>query len=52
MEKLQKASVPAAADVYPGNVHAFDMLTPWEPNSAAAKKRLEQVYADWLAGRF
>ena len=52
VENLKKAGVPAVADVYPGNVHAFDMLTPWEPTSVAAKRRLEQVYADWLAGRF
>lgn len=45
---LREAGVEAEADVYPGNVHAFDMLCPWKETSREAKRRLCQVYEERL----
>jgi acetyl esterase/lipase len=45
---LQEAGGKAAVDVYPGNVHAFDMLCPWRRTSRAAKKKLCRVYEAWI----
>ena len=47
-EHLRSAGVEAQADVYPGNVHAFDMLMPWRKTSRAAKKKLCEVYEGWM----
>ncbi len=41
---LQAAGVPAELDVWPGNIHAFDMLCPWLKRSHAAKQKLCEVY--------
>jgi acetyl esterase/lipase len=41
---LKAAGVEAEADVYPTNVHAFDMLCPeQETAKRASEKLLEQV---------
>ncbi len=44
IRNLQEAGVIATVDVYPGNVHAFDMLCPWRKTSRAAKRKLCRVY--------
>ena len=41
---LKAAGVDAEADVYPSNVHAFDMLLPWKEDSKAARQRLCEEY--------
>ena len=41
---LQAAGVPAELDVWPGNIHAFDMLCPWLKRSHAAKQKLCEAY--------
>ncbi|MBQ4309599.1 MAG: alpha/beta hydrolase [Lachnospiraceae bacterium] len=48
IRRLREAGTDAFADVYPGNVHAFDMLLPWTKNARAAKRRLCGVYASVL----
>ena len=48
VSKLQRAGVKAAVDVYPGNVHAFDMLCPWKKTSRDAKRMLCRVYETWI----
>lgn len=48
VEKLKEAGVPASVDVYHGNTHAFDMLCPWLKRSREAKRKLFQVYRDWM----
>ena len=48
VRKLREAGVEAAVDVYPGNVHAFDMLCPWRGTSRAAREKLCRVFAAWL----
>ena len=48
IRNLQEAGVKAAVDVYPGNVHAFDMLCPWLKRSREAKRKLCQVYEQWV----
>lgn len=48
VEKLKEAGVPASVDVYHGNTHAFDMLFPWLKKSREAKRKLFQVYRDWM----
>ncbi len=45
---LRAAGVRAEVDVYPGNVHAFDMLLPWRKTSRAAKAKLCRVYGEWI----
>ncbi|MBR3357870.1 MAG: alpha/beta hydrolase [Solobacterium sp.] len=48
VQKLKEAGIPASADVYPGNVHAFDLLMPWTRQSREAKQRLCDVYASYF----
>ncbi|MBR2264374.1 MAG: alpha/beta hydrolase [Firmicutes bacterium] len=38
IRKLQEAGVPAAVDVYPTKVHAFDIMMPMRPMSQKARK--------------
>ena len=45
VNRLKAAGVAAAVDVWPGNVHAFDMLCPWLKRSRAAKRKLCNAYA-------
>ena len=40
VRRLKEAGVYAQADVYHGNVHAFDMMTPWTANARTARKKL------------
>ena len=40
VRRLNEAGVYAEADVYHGNVHAFDMMTPWTANARTARKKL------------
>ena len=44
VEKLQAAGVPARADVYHTNMHAFDMMRPQEPMSREAAKRFLEEF--------
>ena len=46
VQKLQDAGVKAAVDVYPGDVHAFDLLTPYTKTARAARKKLCEVYEE------
>ncbi|MBE6479311.1 MAG: alpha/beta hydrolase [Olsenella sp.] len=41
---LQAAGVSAACDVYHGDVHAFDMLTPWTAEARAAIAHFEERF--------
>ena len=47
VQKLKEAGVPASVDVYPGNVHAFDLLMPWKKQSIEAKKKLCMAYESY-----
>ena len=40
VKNLQDAGVEASVDVYPGNVHAFDMLQPGKDKSRNAREKL------------
>lgn len=40
VQRLREAGVPAELDVYHGNVHAFDMLTPWTKDAREARRKL------------
>ena len=44
-EDLRAAGIPAEADVYPTDVHAFDMLRPDQPMSRAAAERFNERFA-------
>lgn len=44
VEKLKKAGVSAWVDVYPTEVHAFDMLLPWWKISRKAAAEFERQY--------
>ena len=46
VRRLREAGVEAAADVYPGLFHAFDMLCPFLPESRRATARFEQRFMD------
>ena len=48
---LQKAGVEASVDVYPGDTHAFDMLTPWKAESKTARRRLCEIYERYMSGK-
>lgn len=50
VSRLQEAGVEARVDVYPGDLHAFDLLEPWRDESRLAKERLCEVFSRWLAG--
>ena len=41
---LRAAGVDAACDVYPGDVHAFDMPMPWKASSRAAARAFMERY--------
>ena len=49
VDALNRAGVPARADVYPVRVHAFDMLTPWRAVSRRAVAAFEAAYRDAAA---
>jgi acetyl esterase/lipase len=46
VEDLHQAGVPAELDVYPTNVHAFDMLYPEDAVSRQAIRTFEQRFGD------
>lgn len=46
---LKNAGVPAKVDVYPGNIHAFDMLRPWNKQSRLARQRLCENFLHFWA---
>lgn len=45
VRRLQAADVPAECNVYHGDVHAFDMLTPWTRNAKDATVAFEAHFA-------
>ena len=49
VEHLNKAGVPAHADVWHSNMHAFDMLRPDLPESQLAIRRFQEAVACLLA---
>ena len=42
--KLRRADVKAEMDIFPGNVHAFDMLMPWKEDSIQAKHNFQRQF--------
>ena len=49
IRNLQNAGVEASADVYPGNVHGFDLKRFWSQNAKKAKQELCRQYAERFA---
>ena len=49
VQNLKDAGVEACVDVYSGNAHAFDLLTPWRKQSKLARERLCEVFSAWLS---
>lgn len=45
IEGLRACGIPAALDVYPSDVHAFDMMRPEEPLSRDAARRFGEQFA-------
>ena len=54
-DRLKRAGVEAAVDVYPGLFHAFDMLLPFlkvsKKAAAAFEKRFEYAVRHYFAGQ-
>lgn len=48
VRNLQEAGVEASVDVYPGNVHAFDMLEPEKEQSKTARRKLLEAFEKLL----
>ena len=48
IRNLQRAGIPASADIYSGKVHAFDMMLPWTKKAKQARARLCEVYMKML----
>ncbi len=46
VQHLRDAGVRACVDVYPGNVHAFDLMMPWKRSSRDAREKLCAVYEE------
>lgn len=44
IENLKKEGITAFVDVYPGKVHAFDMMTPWRKMSKEAARTFRQHF--------
>lgn len=44
IENLKKEGIPAFVDVYPGKVHAFDMVTPFRKISKEAARTFKQHF--------
>lgn len=51
VEDLRRAGVPAEADVYPTNVHAFDMLYPEDAVSRQAISAFERHFQEAMAAQ-
>ena len=45
IERLRACGVPAEVDVYPSDMHAFDILRPEEPLSREAVRRFHERFA-------
>lgn len=45
VEELRACGIPAQLDVYPSDMHAFDMLRPEEPLSQEAARRFNEQFA-------
>ena len=45
IRNLQNAGVDASVDVYPGDVHGFDLIQFWTKNAKEAKEKLCRQYA-------
>ncbi len=48
MENLRDAGVPAEVDVYPADLHAFDMLRPRDAVSREAIRHFERHFEQAL----
>lgn len=46
VRKLQEAGIKAAVDVYHGDLHSFDLLTPWTAKARKARKILCDKYRE------
>ena len=46
VENLQKVGVRAEVDVYKGNIHSFDLLTPWTSQARTARRILCEKYRE------
>ena len=51
-DQLRAAGVPAELDVYPGDMHAFDMMRPNDPASKRAADAFNRHFADAKANFF
>lgn len=45
VEALRSCGIPAGLDVYPSDMHAFDMMRPAEPLSRKAARRFNEQFA-------
>ena len=51
VRRLREAGVEAEADVYPGNLHAFDLACPWTAKSRKARKKFFRVFGEKVANQ-
>ena len=49
VENLRAAGVKAEVDVFPGDIHAFDLLCPWTRKARAAHNKLYSAYENAIA---
>ena len=52
ISQLKACGIPASMDVYPSNIHAFDMMRPELPISQEAARRFEEQFAYAQANYF
>lgn len=52
VKNLQEAGVPASADVYHVNMHAFDLMMPWHKESRRARRKLCEAFSTWLKSTY
>ena len=45
VQALRACGIPAGLDVYPSNLHAFDMMQPDAPMSREAARRFSEAFA-------
>ena len=48
VDGLRKAGVRADVDVYPGDIHSFDLLCPWLKRSRMARQKLCEFYEEMI----
>jgi len=48
VDGLRKAGVRADVDVYPGDIHSFDLLCPWLKRSRKARQKLCEFYGELI----